>query len=79
MNVRKTFKVGNSLVVSIPQEYVKSLGIKEGDPLIIEPWEHGFIVKTFGAVGKESKIPSGKSPVERLLEKYGFVVEEFSS
>ncbi|GAV21536.1 AbrB/MazE/SpoVT family DNA-binding domain-containing protein [Carboxydothermus pertinax] len=79
MNVRKTFKVGNSLVISIPQEYVKSLGIKEGDPLIVEPWESGFIVKTFGAMTQRPQKISSKTPVERLLEEYGFVLEEFSS
>jgi len=79
LEIRKCFKVGNSLVVSIPQEYVKNLGINEGDPLIVEPWESGFIVKTFN--GAKIKMPNNtaKTPVDLLLEKYGYVLEEFSS
>jgi len=79
LDVRKTFKVGNSLVISIPQEYVKRLGIKEGDPLIVESWEEGFIVKTFDVMNKKLQKEPLKTPVDRLLEKYGFVLEEFSS
>ena len=46
MSVTKTFrkvsKVGNSLVLTIPVEYVQSHGLKHGDPveLIANEWLH---------------------------------------
>lgn len=34
--VRKIFKTGNSIVVSIPQEMLESLGVGEGSEVMIE-------------------------------------------
>lgn len=36
MEVRKIFKAGNSHVLSLPNEILKSLGLKEGSPITIE-------------------------------------------
>jgi len=30
-DVRKVFKTGDSLAITLPAEYVKALGVKEGD------------------------------------------------
>lgn len=36
MEVRKIFKAGNSCVVSLPMEMLKSLGLRDGSHLAIE-------------------------------------------
>ncbi|HAK73300.1 MAG TPA: hypothetical protein DCP36_06345 [Sporomusaceae bacterium] len=36
MEVRKVFKAGNSLVVSLPVEMLKSLGLRDGSHVTVE-------------------------------------------
>ena len=45
MEMRKVFKSGNSLVVSLPKELVDALTIKEGQHLTFEIKSTGFMVK----------------------------------
>lgn len=45
MEMRKVFKSGNSLVVSLPKEVVDTLTIKEGQHLTFEIKGNGFVVK----------------------------------
>jgi len=48
MEIRKVFKSGNSLVVSLPKEVVDSLLIREGNPLIFEIRGGGVLIKPVG-------------------------------
>ncbi|HHX76820.1 MAG TPA: AbrB/MazE/SpoVT family DNA-binding domain-containing protein, partial [Firmicutes bacterium] len=36
MEIRKIFRAGNSQVISLPHKVLKTLGLKEGDQVIIE-------------------------------------------
>jgi len=45
MEMRKVFKSGNSLVVSLPKEVVDTLAIREGEHLTFEVRGKGVIVK----------------------------------
>lgn len=45
MEMRKVFKSGNSLVVSLPKEVVDTLAIKEGQHLTFEVKGKGVVVK----------------------------------
>ena len=45
MEMRKVFKSGNSLVVSLPKEVVNTLSIREGQHLTFEVKGKGVIVK----------------------------------
>jgi antitoxin MazE len=39
--VRKVFKAGNSLVVSLPRETIRSLGLEEGSEVSVEVSKEG--------------------------------------
>jgi len=45
METRKVFKSGNSLVVSLPKEVVKTLAIREGQQLVFEIKSGCVVVK----------------------------------
>ncbi len=45
MEIRRVFKSGNSLVVSLPKEVVDSLLIREGNPLVFEIKAGGVLIK----------------------------------
>jgi putative addiction module antidote len=45
--VRKVFKAGNSLVVSLPKESVQALGLQEGSEVTVElaPEQGGIVIR----------------------------------
>lgn len=45
MELRKVFKSGNSLAISLPREMVDAFAIKEGQHLLFEIKGNGFEVK----------------------------------
>lgn len=45
MEIRKVFKSGNSLVVTLPKEVVDTLAIREGHKLVFEIRSGGVLVK----------------------------------
>lgn len=48
MEIRRVFKSGNSLVVSLPKEVVDTLLIREGNPLVFEIKAGGVLIKPVG-------------------------------
>lgn len=49
--IQKVLQSGNSLVVSLPKKFVKTLGIKKGDEVKVEKRvDRGTLVFTFGGV-----------------------------
>jgi putative addiction module antidote len=49
--VRKVFRVGTSLVVSLPKESIQALGLQEGSEVSVEvnPEEREIIIKLAGS------------------------------
>jgi len=45
MRVRRVFRISDSLVITIPSDYAKALGIKEGDYVVLLLYTDGFYVK----------------------------------
>ncbi len=68
MEVRKIFKAGNSHVVSLPNEILKVLGIKEGTQITIDlDKDNTRIILT--------PLPIMEKPV--ITKEYAEMVEEF--
>ncbi len=57
MYIQKAYKNGNSVVVTIPREYLRDVGIRDGSELIVDKDELGVIT----VVKKTQKVPAKKS------------------
>lgn len=43
--MRKVFRNGNSLAVTIPKEYLEELNLKEGSEVVVTKKDQGLIIK----------------------------------
>ncbi|MHB8170955.1 MAG: AbrB/MazE/SpoVT family DNA-binding domain-containing protein [Thermincolia bacterium] len=68
MEVRKIFKAGNSCVVSLPNDILNSLGVKDGSQITID-----FDKENKRIIISPLTVP--KQPV--LTQEYAEMVEEF--
>jgi len=45
MRFRKVFRISDSLAITIPSDYAKALGIKEGDYVVLLIYTDGIYIK----------------------------------
>jgi putative addiction module antidote len=65
--LRKVFKAGNSLVVSLPKESIQALGLQEGSEVSVE----------LGPDQKEIVIKPAESPLAGIDETFAQQVADF--
>lgn len=67
MEIRKVFRAGNSLVVSLPQRVLDKLGLQEGSQVTVtaDPQKGEIVIRPFGG---------GGAPVS---DEFARLVEEF--
>jgi len=78
MVIRRVFKSGNSLVVSLPKEVVDNLLIREGNSLIFEVKAGGVLVKPINKSRRKGIIKevAGCLKDDRLAEELLSLREE---
>jgi putative addiction module antidote len=64
---RKIRKIGNSLGVILPSEFLKSMGIKEDDSVFISYENNQIVIKKYGEVMKEDVF---KEKVIQIIDEY---------
>jgi AbrB family looped-hinge helix DNA binding protein len=68
-------KLGEGRRVAIPAEVCQRYGLEPGDPVVLEPSEHGIVVRPLDAVIREVQaffagtVPPGVSLVDELIRE----------
>ncbi len=77
--VRKIFKMGDSLVISLPDNVVAQLGLQEGDEVSVSVDDAGgrLIVKPKNAAIAEID-PTFAKQLNEFVEKYGSALKTLS-
>jgi putative addiction module antidote len=80
MEVRKIFKAGNSYVVSLPNEILKALGIKEGTQITIDldKDNNKIIITPLAAPEKPVIIKEYAEMVEEFIAEYEVALKELA-
>ena len=78
MEVRKIYKAGNSLVFSIPKDYLETLGIREGGNLAVycDPKTRCIVARPIDI--EEQIDPAFAARVEGFLDRYEQVLKELA-
>lgn len=77
MYAQKAYKNGNSIVMTIPVEYLNDLGIRDGSPLVVDKKGSEMVVR------HEKKKNKGKKNdfynlLQKVNEQYGEALEELA-
>jgi antitoxin MazE len=79
--LRKLFKTGNSVVVSLPGEILDSMGLTEGDEVSLD-LDHNTAKLTLSPVRKTSYVaginPEFAHQVNEFIERYRPALEELA-
>lgn len=78
MEIRKAFRAGNSLVVSLPREAVEAIGISEGVPVAIQinTERRQLTMRVVELDEGQSSGPRYARMVEDFIDKYEQVLRE---
>lgn len=78
MEVRKIYKAGNSLVFSIPKEYLQTLGVREGGNLAVycDPKTRCIVARPIDI--EEHIDPAFAARVEGFINRYEQALKELA-
>lgn len=74
MSVQKLYKNGNSIAVTVPKEYLKELGLRDGSRVEWEKTERGPLLVVEKSARKATEIdPKVARLIEKISKKYSQV------
>lgn len=79
IDMRKVFRNGNSLAVTLPRDIARELRIRDGSRITWEKKEHGLLLVTPEKVKKASEIdPEVARLIKKISQKYKGVWQDLA-